>query len=135
MNNDWPLNAILQWQGEGIKLNPPCTEDILRQAEKKLSFNFPDSFKKLYLIADGFKDDDWRENMFSIWPINRILIEFHQRQDERFVGFADFLINSHALGFYKDLDGIYKDVDRYLPVASTFEECIEFINVDSPNLY
>ncbi|HKC35311.1 MAG TPA: SMI1/KNR4 family protein, partial [Chitinophagaceae bacterium] len=104
MNNEWVTKALLQWKSEGIELNPPSIPALIKQAEEKLSFIFPDSFKCLYLMVDGFKDNDWRENMFSIWPIERILYEYNKRGDKAFVGFSDFLLNSHALGFYKDLD-------------------------------
>jgi hypothetical protein len=135
MHNEWVTKALLQWKNEGIELNPPSKPEIIKLAEEKLSFNFPVSFKNLYLEVDGFKGNDWRENMFSIWPIERILSEFNESEDKTFIGFSDFLINSYALGFYKDLDGIYKDVDRHFPVAKTFEECIDLINSDSLLIY
>ena len=135
MSNEWITKALIQWKNEGIELNPPSTSLIIKLAEEKLSFNFPVDFKRLYLQIDGFKDYDWRENMFSIWSIKRILAEFDEREDKAFIGFSDFLVNSHALGFYRDLNGIYKDVDRHFPVAKTFEECIDLINSDSSLIY
>lgn len=135
MNSDWATKVFLQWKSEGIELNPPSTLIIINQVEENLSIIFPASFKALYLMADGFKDNDWRENMFSIWPIERILCEYEEREDKMFVGFSDFLINSHALGFCKGLEGVYKDVRRPFPVAKTFEECIDLINADSSLIY
>ena len=135
MKSNWLNQALRQWQNEGIALNPPTTLTTISDAEQKLIFTFPDSFKELYLAADGFKDNAWRENMFSIWPIERILFEFIERKDSLFIGFSDYLINSHALGFYRGFDGIYKDVDPHFPVARSFEECINFINSDTSMIY
>jgi len=134
ISDEWILATIQQWHKEGIELNPPSTSKLIEQAEQMLGFSFPDDFKQLYLVADGFKDNDWRANMITIWPIPRILEEY-DRRNRQFIGFSDYLINCWAFGFIKDKGGIYRDVDYSSKICESFRDCIKLINEDSPLLY
>ena len=100
------------------------------------------------MITDGFKEWDWRPNMFSIWPLQRIIDEYleqrsksattlpyRQEQSENFVGFCDYLINSHQIGFLKDRIGVYKSYDEFNPIAESFREILLLINKDADLIY
>ena len=135
VTNDWTETVIRQWQTEDIELNPGISVDELAHAEKILDFVFPDQFRELYLKVNGFHNNDWRANMFSLWPVDRIIEEYNSRADKNFIGFSDYLINIHQIGFVKDRKGVYKYLDRPEFIANTFEEGIHLINIDSELIY
>lgn len=135
MTNDWTERVIQQWQTEEIELNSGLSEDELIHSEKNLGFVFPDQFKELYLKVNGFHNNDWRTNMFSLWPIDRIIEEYNSSSDKNFIGFSDYLINSHQIGFNKDKIGIYKYHDKAEFIADTFDQAIHLINIDSELIY
>jgi len=139
---------IQQWKVEKIQLNPPATLDAIKHTEDTVNYTFPSDFKELYLIADGFKDWDWRPNMFSLWPLQRIIDEYLEAlsrnngkssyQDEHaknFVGFCDYLINSHQIGFFKNKIGVYKSYDEFNPIAKSFNDALQLINKDTELIY
>jgi hypothetical protein len=135
MTTDWTEAAIRQWKTENIKLNPGISGEELTDAEKTLGFIFPDQFKQLYLKVNGFYNNDWRTNMFSLWPVGRIIEEYNSATDKNFVGFSDYLINSHLIGFVRGKPGIYKYHDNPELITDTFEKGIHLINIDSELIY
>jgi len=101
--------------------------------EKKVNFIFPRTFKEFYGKINGFNDWDWDENMFTIYPIERIEEEYFLEKKESFVPFCDYLICSHQIGFNKNDGHIYinHDIDKNYnhKVADTFEKSLlEIIN-------
>ena len=137
---------IEQWKSEQIQLSPPATLEIIKRAEDIIGYTFPSDFMEIYLIADGFKDWDWRQNMFSLWPLQRIIDEYLEQlksnispyqheQAKNFVGFCDYLINSHQIGFLKNRTGIFKSYDEFNPIAQSFLEALEHINNDIDLIY
>ncbi|MBA0885494.1 SMI1/KNR4 family protein [Flavobacterium undicola] len=127
---------IDQWTNKKIKLSPPSTMELIKATEEILSFQFPDDFKEFYLKLDGFADWDWTENMFSIWPLARIIEEYNNESDKNFIVFADYLINSHQYGFKKDQNGVFKSYGEQPEfIAETFSEIIFLINSDADILY
>jgi hypothetical protein len=139
---------IEQWKVEKIQLNPPATLDAINWVEETVNYTFPADFKELYLIADGFKDWDWRPNMFSLWPLQRIIDEYleelsrntdkspyQDKHAKNFVGFCDYLINSHQIGFFKNSIGVYKSYDEFNPIAQSFNEALQLINKDADLIY
>jgi hypothetical protein len=119
----------------GVKFNNGATWEEISDIETKLQFVFSDSFKNFYTIINGFKDRDMTYNLFSIWPLEKILEEYVNDDDKNFIPFCDFLLNSHWHGFLKDKQGIFKSYDTKNPIASTFEEAIELIYIDSNLIY
>lgn len=131
------LNKIKEeWTNENIKLNPPSTSESIKATEEIIDFLFPDDFKEFYLQMDGFVDWDWTKNMFSIWPLARILEEYHNESDKNFIAFADYLINAIQFGFVKGKDGVFKNTGE-IPelIADTFSEAIALIHFDADILY
>jgi hypothetical protein len=131
----WTDEAISIWTTVGIKLQDRLSSDKISEFEKQLEYKFPQDFLDLYQKVNGFKDFDWNEHMFSLWSVDRILKEYQEDNDNNYVGFCDFLINSHSIGFFKTGKGIFKSYDQTQPIACTFEEAIALINSNSDLLY
>lgn len=74
--------------------------------------------------------------MFSIWPLARILEEYHNENDKSFIVFTDYLINAHHIGFVKGKNGVFKNADEMpVKIADTFSEAIFLIYTDADILY
>jgi hypothetical protein len=73
--------------------------------------------------------------MFSLWPVYRIIEEYNFSRDKNFIGFSDYLINSHQIGFTKDRKGIYKYYNKPDLIADRFDQGIHLINIDSEMIY
>ncbi|RFS20099.1 SMI1/KNR4 family protein [Chitinophaga silvatica] len=131
------IEILQQWQNEKIKLNPPASHDLIAKVEIEIGFSFPEEFEELYKQTNGFTDFNWRENMFSIWPLERILDEYNSSNDKDFIGFSDFLINSHNIGFLKSQPGVFKKyvINEYTLVSESFIESIKLINSNSDLIY
>jgi len=140
MIKDWTDTIIQQWLTQNVKLNGSSTFHELREAEKSLDFTFPDEFKQLYLKVNGFFDWDMTINMISRWPIDRIIQEYKGNNDKNFVGFCDYLINSHEIGFYKIRNGIFKATTSSIPLLCISKKFWDssiltprlFIEINSP---
>ena len=134
----WADRTISYWRSKNIPLQRGASLELISKTEKIIGFTFPNSFRVLYQKANGFEDFDWDENMICIWSLTRIEKEFGWYPN--FIGFADFLINSHVYGFLKDQNGIFKNYDfaeRRTPekIAKIFDEAIDLINMNSDVLY
>jgi hypothetical protein len=131
------IEICRQWRHEKIQLNPGASPDLISEVEASIGFTFPAGFKELYIEVNGFSDCDWRENMFSIWPVEKILEEYRGRTDHEFIGFSDFLIHSHDIGFLKSQPGVFKtyDGETYVFVAASFLDAVKLINADSALIY
>ena len=135
---DWIREAIKLWEDYGVKMNPPATAADVEKAETILSYVFPDDFKALYAVVNGFVDYDWQEHMFSFWSLDIIIEEFAKNHDKNLIGFCDFLIMSHVIGFKRNAAGIFNDYS-FLPgegfIAETFKEAISMINSGAREIY
>jgi hypothetical protein len=131
----WADEAIATWTNSCIKLQPGLSLEAIRSFEEQLDFQFPPDFIELYQRANGFEGFDWNKDMFSLWPLERILKEYREDNDDNYVGFCDYLINSHSIGFFKSEQGVYKSYSQMQPIAKTFREAIELININSDLLY
>ena len=132
---NWADQAIHIWTSNGIKLQNGISIDKISDFEKLLDFKFPQDFIELYSKANGFEDFDWNENMFSLWSLDRILKEYQEDGHINYIGFCDFLINSHSIGFFKTDNGIFKSYDQTQAIGNTFKEGIELINSKSDLIY
>jgi len=134
---DWVRSAIDQWKQQVVKLNPPAIISSIEEVELALNFEFSKDFKQLYLNVDGFADLYWLPNMFTIRPLQLILDDYSNENNE-FIGFADFLLNSHEIGFLKGKDGVFKNYGKYgdiVMIAQKVKEVIELINADDRIIY
>ncbi|WP_142688177.1 SMI1/KNR4 family protein [Chitinophaga polysaccharea] len=131
------IEICRQWKHEKIRLNPGASPDLISAVEASIGFGFPAGFRKLYMEINGFADCDWRENMFSIWPLERILEEYISSDDSSFIGFSDFLIHSHTIGFVKSQPGVFKKYGggEYFFIAVSFLDAVKLINANSDLIY
>jgi hypothetical protein len=132
---DWTEHAINFWISEGIPLQAGISLEQIDDVENLLDFKFPQDFIELYSKVNGFKDFVWDNNMFSLWSINRILQEYREAEDKNYIGFCDYLISSHHIGFSKTDKGIFKDYELTKPIGNTFKEAIELINTNNDLIY
>lgn len=137
MNQSWINSAINNWKAVGIRLNSGTSLDSIMKTEKKVGLQFPDDFKELYFEMNGFLDWDWTPTMFSLWSIERIFEECDPHNEHNFLGFCDYLINNHNLGFIRNQPGIFKyyGTDKPTLIAQSFLEVIQLINIDADILY
>ena len=131
----WINDAILTWQKEGIALHSGALEVYIAEIEQWLGFNFPNDFNELYKAVNGFANSNMNSDMFYLWPLEVIWAEYRGNNDDEFIAFCDFMINSHQIGFIKDQPGIYKSYDYTEKVADSFKEFIELLNTGSDLLY
>ncbi len=131
----WADQAIDSWISKGIKLQNGISIDKISDFEILLDFKFPQDFIELYSKANGFDDFDWNENMFSLWSLDRILNEYQEDGDSNYIGFCDFLINSHSIGFYKSDQRIYKYYNEPESIAGNFQDFVFLLNSNDDLLY
>jgi hypothetical protein len=130
------LDVILKaWNDPEILLNAPANDFQVASIESQLGFSFPASIKLFWLAADGFRDNQLAENMIQLWSLERVMYEYQNRTDKNFIGFADFLINSTAYGFFRNKNGIFRDCDSHLPLCQSFEDWVKMVGNDAADLY
>lgn len=135
-----PDNIFSQWISQGVNVNAKASPDDLKHAEAALGFVFPDDFNQLYSKMNGFLDLDWQEHMFSFWSLERIIEEYADNRDKNFIGFCDFLLASHFIGFKKDQPGVFKMYSNQsraedILIAKTFSIAVDMINLNSDLIY
>ena len=134
--HEWSDSIITHW-GKKIQFGSGVSLESISQTEKIIGFEFPDSFKIFHNKVNGFEKNDWLESMISVWPLDRIVEEIGRYPN--FIGFSDYLINSHVYGFIKGEDGVFKNYDLAegipIKIAETFEEAIDLIKNNSDVLY
>ena len=134
--NPWVQVTRSLWLKRDLKLEPGASIADIESTELELDFHFPADMKDLYQVVNGFKDWDMDvDSMISIWPMERIRDEYHAGSDKNFIGFCDFLINSHSIGFFKDQNGVFKCYDAFNPISETFVQAIDLINTGSELIY
>lgn len=128
---------LQQWETEKIEQNTGASTDSLIALEHSIGFLFPEDFKALYSHVNGFKDYEWKVNMFSVWSLERILNEYNDCDDKNFIGFSDFLINSHHIGFHKTQAGIFKSysANEYTWISDSFLHAIQLINTNADLIF
>ena len=131
----WTDKVIEDWKRSKTKMNPGLSLPEILSVESILKFKLPTDFIELYQKVNGFRDLDWNEHMFSFWPLERIIAEYKDNGEDGFVGFCDFLINSHSIGFLKNDLTICKSYDQQQPIATTFREAVIMINNSSDSIY
>jgi hypothetical protein len=128
------------WKNSNVELNPGIELTEINKLETYLKFEFPKTFIQFYSNINGFKNSDWNEHMFSIFPIERIKEEYDPLRNKDFIPFCDYLLNSHQIGFYRNTKGVYINYENILgnlndKVADNFElSMIEILN-NSEKIY
>src|SRR6185437_15280822 len=137
---NWIQEALFQWKSSKVKLNSQASISQIEKAEAIFNFKFPDDFKQLYLIANGFEGLDWQQHMFSFWSLERMIDEYNENNNKEFIGFCDFLIMSHEIGYKKDKTGVFKlypnaAENEAEKIAEPFDEVVFMINNSSDLIY
>ncbi len=132
---NWVDVVFKKWDSEGVKINNGASVDAIKAVEEKLNFGFPDDFKAFYQKINGFKDLDWQQHMFCFWPLEVIVEEFEAADDKDFIGFCDFLLASHCIGYRRNSKGVYKHYFEEAPIAQTFEQVVGMINSSNDLIY
>jgi hypothetical protein len=131
----WTDQAILLWKEKSIKLNAGLSQNEIAEFEKLLNFTFPQDFIELYQKVNGFEDFEWNNELFSLWSLDRISKEYQEGNSEKYIGFCDYLINSHNIGFLRTDNRVYKNYDHSNPIADNFKDIIILINSNSELIY
>jgi hypothetical protein len=121
--------VIALWKKEKVNMNRGATEAAISHVEPELAFRFPDTFKDLYKVFDGFTDWDFGGCMVSMWPLEKILEENQHSENKDVVYFADFLINSHYYGFRKSDAAVIKDYGPAYGIEQLGESFAVFISL------
>lgn len=135
---NWVQNVLSKWRSEGVKLNPPASVTEIEKVETILDFKFPQDFKDLYSQANGFDALDWQEHMFTFWPLGMIVEAFESpHSNGNFIGFCDWLLASHLIGFNRDKPGVFKSYynDDGEFIADTFNTVVDMINSNNGLIY
>ncbi|MBE8724662.1 SMI1/KNR4 family protein [Flavobacterium hungaricum] len=126
--------TIAIWSQTDLKLNEGISLDLISQMESKLDFKFPEDFKAFYQKVNGFVDFEWNKDMFSLWSLERIYEECKSDQNSNYIPFCDYLINSHAIGYMRNADGIFINTINE-KICETFDEFIGLLSINSEKLY
>ncbi|WP_158828539.1 SMI1/KNR4 family protein [Mucilaginibacter lacusdianchii] len=134
----WIELILNQWRQEGVELNPPAALASIEKAQSIINFNFPDDFKLLYSVVDGFKDFEWRNSMISLWSLDKIIGNYDETTD--YIVISDFFISVCQYGFDKDSKEIYKTYSHSQKgpaeiIAQSFQGFLKLINCDSATLF
>lgn len=131
----WITEAIACWSASKIELQPGVSLAKIHEAEKQLQFNFPQDFIDLYTTANGFKNGDMNNYLFSLWPLEQIQEEYTREDDNDYIAFCDFLIFSNTIGFSKTTGHICNGGHSSISITESFLQCIWMINNDHENVY
>ncbi len=134
----WVQQAIDQWKKEGIELKKGVSSEKFQWAEAQIGFVFPEDFKKLYSVVNGFVDFEMRGFMLSLWSLERIVDNYQDKKG--FIMFSDHSISVCQYGFSKIRQEIFKSHthNQYGPIdiiAQSFQQMIELFNCDSELLF
>ena len=131
----WITEALSSWTASKTKLQPGISINKIREAEKALQFTFPQDFIDLYTLLNGFEAGDWNDHMFSLWPLEQILEEHANEDSVDYIGFCDFLVFSHTIGFSKITGHICQNNHSSISITDSFQQCIWMINNGDKAVY
>jgi hypothetical protein len=105
MNLEELISAIEQkHKQDGIKINPPATEQQIDDFQRKIGFPLPEYFVEFYKICNGFCCD---EDIFNMKSIEDIL-EDPDDYVHNWFHFSDYMINSDLWSLRRNSDGHYE---------------------------
>ena len=124
--------ALERWRQERIQVSPPADLSEIEGTFSKLNYPLSDDVRRLYQLANGFKNYDM-DKLWTLWPLERIIEENQEysEQPKDVLWFSDFLISSHLFGLkHKSTETSAVVVSSYVPnepsplVAESLEEFI-----------
>lgn len=85
---------VARWASEDAEPAPPLEASQVRELLQTLTVEVPEDAVALYCETGGMKDGWMDNNLFSLWPLDKVIAEAQFAPDKR-VEFGDFLIDSH----------------------------------------
>jgi hypothetical protein len=85
--------AITSWTQQGIRLQPPASEDEIRSTFENCGQPATLDVVNVYRHLNGFCDSEYCRNLWSLWSLAKIR-DANQFNTSQHVWFADFLIDS-----------------------------------------
>jgi hypothetical protein len=131
--------AIEKWKLEGVALDSPIDESVVRAKLSALGRAYSRDVLALYSATGGMEDGYSDSHMWSLWPLQRVVSET-ARYSRPYILFADFLIDSHLYCFkYETEENSSVGVDNLNGeepelVAASVEEFFEILNGDATKL-
>jgi hypothetical protein len=128
MISTWIQDAIKHWESDKTELSSGADLDSIIFLEKEVRIKLPADFAEFYRSVNGFESLCVNSNLFYLWSIEKILANYKNSEKKNFIGFCDYMIASHTIGFFKNLEGVYNEFDLEIPITTSFKEFIKFIN-------
>lgn len=135
---NWISEALVQWREEGIEINQEASFADIERTEDRIGYKFPNDFRELYSVVNGFVDFEARGFYLSLWSLNRIIKDYNK--DKEFIMFGDHSLSVCQYGFHRSKPGIFKTYTHHQQgpiehIAESFRQTVELINLDSELLF
>ena len=135
---NWISEVLAQWKEEGIEINQGASFADIERAEDLIGYRFPNDFRELYSVVNGFVDFEARGFYLSLWSLNRIVDDYDK--DKEFIIFSDHSLSVCQYGFHRSKAGIFKTYTHHQQgptehIAESFRQAVELINRDSELLF
>jgi len=135
---NWIQKAIDQWKEEELELNGGANSEEFENAEAQIGYKFPEDFKKLYSVVNGFVDFEMRGFMLSLWSLERIVDNYKNKNG--LIMFADHSLSICQYGFNTYYEGIFRAYTHHQKgpislIAQSFQQMVELFNCDSEVLF
>jgi hypothetical protein len=131
--------AIEKWKLEGVALEPPLEESVVKARFSALGRVCSRDVLALYTATGGMEDGYSDSHLWSLWPLQKVVLET-ARYGKPYILFADFFIDSHLYCFmYQNEEKSSVGVD-YLNgeepelVAASVQEFFELLDSDAARL-
>lgn len=89
---------VARWVKESAEPIAPAPEAVVRATFQRTSLPISEDIIALYSQTGGMADGVMDDNLFSLWPIEKIVKECTDSPKD-ILKFGDFLIDSHRYGF------------------------------------
>lgn len=135
---NWVQKAIAQWKDEALELNEGANVSDIEKAEDQIGFKFPDDFKELYIVINGFVNFEMRGFMLSLWSLDRVVSDYDPNKN--LIMFSDHSLSICQYGFSKNRAGIFKAYTHFQEgpielISESFQKLIALFNVDAEQLF
>lgn len=86
--------VVARWTSENTGHTPPLGPSRVKEMLQMLTEEVPEDAIALYCQTGGVAEGDMDNNLFSLWPLEKVVEEAQSTPSKR-VEFGDFLIDSH----------------------------------------
>jgi hypothetical protein len=133
-----PRRVRLKWIQEELQVGPEVSAGEVVDAFAELGILAPDEVVSVFTVLNGFEESQMDSGCFEFWTLAKIMRE--NRPNQRFIAFADFLIESHRYALDTETacqTTIYAcfSTTSFEAVAGSFEEFFEIYLNDASRLF